>query len=339
MASELFVFTAAKGKARQHREATIDRLVGIDEIAPRSARAAAGLRAAGLEEVRCWGSVPGPGNQSSWRRMEPGHWALLYGGEKHFPWLLRVGLKTRSKSLARHLWGEDAEGRTWELMFFFDLGLRVDLSLSEVREALAYEEKEWVPQGLQYPAGWRQAALLDRFGSFEAFASESSVSPAAEAAVPPPSLEELLVGGRYKGPLEKPPRAPRRLSPPDPDRTGRGLMAHEETVAKLEKHIGPSFRIGTRGVNHDGTWKRAGTFCICEVKSITAKNEVQQLQKGLGQILHNRFKAQRGRRERVETYLIAEHEPADSSLWRELCEQQGVVFSWPERFDLDVEVS
>jgi len=339
VASELFVFTAAKGDARRHREATIDRLVGIEEIEPRSARAAAGLRAAGLRESRCWGSVPGPGNQSSWRRMEPGHWGLLYGGEKHFPWLLRVGHKARSKSLAKHLWGEDADGRTWELMFFFDLGLRVDLSLAEVRGALAYEESEWVPQGLQYPADWRQAALLDRFGSFEAFASEGVAGSAVAATVPPPSLEELLVGGRYKGPPGKPPRAPRRRLPPDPDRSGRGFMAHEETVAKLKEHVGPSFRIGTRGVNHDGTWKRAGSFCICEVKSITAKNQVQQLQKGLGQILHNRFKAQRGRPERVVTYLIAEREPADSSLWRELCEQQGVVFSWPERFNLDIEVS
>ncbi len=334
MESEVFVFTAAGSAARRHREATIEQAVPVAAMEPLAARIATRLAAEGHEEVHCWGSVPGSGNLRSWGRMQPGHWALLYGGEDRFPWLLRVALTGRSKRLARDLWGEDRDGRTWELMFFFDLARRVDLGTEEVREALAYEDG-WVPQGLQYPGPQHQTALLEKFGSLEAFAA-SGVGPVSEEAVLL-SPEELLMGGRFHGPPAKPPRAPQNRQPPDPDRSGRGLIAHEETVAKLRRHVGPTFRKGTPGINHDGCWKVGAGFCISEVKSITARNEVGQLQKGLGQILHNRFKARENGIEGVKAYLIAEREPANSALWVKLAHEHGVVFSWPERFAEDVE--
>jgi len=338
MASELFVFTASNREAQRHRERTIERLVRLEEVEPHAARIARRLRANGHRELRCWGSIPGPGNLSSWNRMQPGHWALLYVGEEAFPWMFRVALTARSKALARSLWGEDGKDQTWELMFFFDLAQRVDLGLSEVRAALAYEEeKDWIPQGLQYPAAWRQRALLEKFGSFPALASATAEGSAEVAPASLPTLEELLVGEKYKGPPSKPPRSPRRRLSPDPDRSGRGFMAHEETVEKLRRHVGTTFRKGTRGVNHDGTWKTRGRFCICEVKSVTAKNEVEQLRRGLGQILHNRFKAQRGRSEKVRAFLIAERKPSNSALWVKLAEESGVVFTWPERFADDIE--
>lgn len=337
MASELFVFTTSNKAARRNRERTIEQLVSVDEIEPHAAGIARQLRADGLSELRCWGSIPGPKNRPSWKRMQPGHWALLYGHEGSFPWMLRVARTAQSKTLARSLWGENGEGETWELMFFFDLARRVDLGLNEVREALAYEGEDWLPRGLQYPADWRQRALLEKFGSFSGFAAATAALPAEEEP-PLPTLEELLVGRKRRRRRSKPPRPPRKRLPPDPDRSGRGYVAHEETVDKLLQHIGPTFREGTaEGVNHDGTWKVGGGFCICEVKSVTARNEVEQLRKGLGQILHNRFKAQEGRAEKVKAFLIAEREPSNSALWVELAGESGVVFTWPERFGEDVE--
>jgi hypothetical protein len=337
VASEIFVFTASNPAARRHRERTIEQLVGLDEIEPYAARAARQLRAEGLEELRCWGSIPGPNNQKSWSRMQPGHWALLYAGDRSFPWLLRVARKARLKQLARNLWGEDGEGQTWELMFFFDVAQRVDLTLAEVREALGYEGEDWVPQGLQYPAGDHQKALLESFGSIEAFAA-SVVEEGVEREALAPSAEELMVGGEFRGPPDKPPRSPQPRQPPDPDRTGRGAVAHEQTVGELCRHVGPSFRKGrTFGINHDGTWKVDGAFCMAEVKSINDHNQVEQLQKGLGQILHNLFKAEENEVPIFEAYLIAEREPRNSSLWRRLATKHGVVFSWPERFGEDVE--
>jgi hypothetical protein len=336
LASEIFVFTASNPDARRHRERTIEQPVRLEEIEPHAAALARQLRAEGHEQIRCWGSVPGPNNRKSWRRMQPGHWALLYAGEERFPWLLRVARTAQLKQLARSLWGEDGEGRTWELMFFFDLALRVDLGLGEVREALGYEGDDWVPQGLQYPAAARQDALLGSFGTLEAFAS-SVVEEGAEDGAILPSPEELMVGGEFGGPPDRPPRSPQPRQPPDPDRSGRGAVAHEETVDKLCKHVGPTFRKGRAGgINHDGTWKVDGAYCMAEVKSINNHNQVEQLQKGLGQILHNLFKAEENEVEIFEAYLIAEREPRNSSLWRRLAEKHGIVFSWPERFAEDI---
>jgi hypothetical protein len=336
MKEGIFVFTASGPSPRRHRERTIDQVVRFEEIEPISARIANALRTRGFGDVRCWGSVPTEGNRATWQRMRPGHWGLLYGSDRRFPWLLRVGYKDRSKTLARALWEEDSKGQTWELMFFFDLALPVDLSLEEVREAFAYEGDTWRPQGLHYPAAEHQAAVLEKFGSLEAFAAAVAGVAPEEAGAAALSPRERLMGGEYKGPPAKPPRTPKDRLPPDPDRTGRGFMAHEATVQKLRTHIGRSFRKGTLGINHDGAWEADGGFCISEVKSIIGKNESGQLQKGLGQVLHNRFKAQESGIDNVKAYLIAEREPVSSDAWKRLCRQCEVVFTWPERFGVDV---
>jgi hypothetical protein len=335
LASEAFVFTAANREAREHRERTIDSPVAVAEVRLHAARAADAMEERGLDEARCWGALPTMGNLRSWQRMRPGHWGLLYAGEKRFPLMLRVGLKARYRGLARHLWGEDPEGLTWELMYFFDQVRQVDLGLAEVREIFGYDRK-WRPQGLQYPGAEQQSALLEKYGAAAALASAASgQSPATGPAAV--SVDDLLDGGRFRGVPKRPPRSPQRRLPPDPDRSGRGYIAHEKTVAALEKHVGRAyFSIGTLGVNHDGYWKANGDRHICEVKSITARNEVGQLQKGLGQVLHNRFKTEWNGAKAVHAYLIAEREPSNSQLWRALASQQEVVFTWPGRFAEDV---
>jgi hypothetical protein len=333
--SKVFFFTAVDPRARDHYRRTIERAVPLEEIGEDEPDLAAELAGTGLKAVRCWGSVPGDGNRRSWGRMRPGHRALLYLGDASFPLLLQVTHKARSQALAERLWGRDTDDRTWELMFFFGASRQVDLDIGRVREAFGYED-DWWPQGLQYPAPERQSTLLEKFGSVEAFASTLGQGPdGLPAASEKVDLDKLLLGGPFKGAPSKPPRARRSGPPSDPDVSGRGHLAHEQTVALLEAHIGPSFRKGTRGVNHDGVWKLDGHFHIAEVKSVTPLNEVEQLQKGLGQVLYNCFKAAWNGAE-VVGYLIAEREPSSSSLWLELCARHDIVFTWPERFEADV---
>jgi hypothetical protein len=335
MSAEIFVFTAAGDAAQEHYWKTIGSAVPIEEVAGVDAGIAADLSGMRLESLRCWGSVPGPGNLRSWERMQPGHWAMVYVGKGQFPYLLELVHKARSEEVADRLWGRNPEGKTWELMFFFGAFQPVDLSIGSVREALGYDESWW-PQGLQYPTPEHQAMLLEKYGSIEAFVSTAAAGDGPPASGSPPSPEEVLLGGKFTGAPTKPPKPREQRKNPDPDVAGRGYVAHEKTVEKLSRHVGSSFRKGTPGINHDGGWKVDGGFAIAEVKSITSRNEVGQLQKGLGQILHNRFKAERNEIEVVTAYLIAERKPANSELWRSLAKRHDVVFSWPERFDEDV---
>jgi hypothetical protein len=345
METEVFVFTAAGEAAQEHYRRTIESPVPLEEVAGYEPGVAADLTAAGHDAVRCWGSVPGSGNRRSWERMRPGHWAMLYVGGGRFPLLLRVAHKAHSRPLAERLWDRDADGDTWELMFFFDQTRPADLDIDQVRGALGYGD-DWWPQGLQYPTPEHQEALLEKFGSIEAFASSVGAGDGssgggggrglASGRDGGMSAEELLLGKRFKGAPDKPPRVPRHNRPLDPDVTGRGYLAHERTVELLCRHVGPGFRKGTPRVNHDGAWAVDGGFSIAEVKSNNSSNDVSQLQKGLGQVQYNRIKAERNGAEIVAAYLVAEREPVNSALWVELCTRGDVVFTWSERFETDI---
>jgi hypothetical protein len=334
MSSDIFVFTAPGGLARDNYVKTIEEPVPVAEVAARAPRAGRTLLDLGFENIRCWGSRPGTGNSKTVARMKAGDWALPYV-DGDFPHLLKVASKTKSKRLAESLWGTE-EGETWSLMYFFSDVQPVDLSLEEVRDALGHK-KNWRPRGLHYPSPENQSALLEKFGSIEAFAASVGTSaPAAEMAALP-TARELLLGKRFEGVPANPPRPRRYKEPSDPDASGRGYMAHEETVAKLRRHVGPSFRKGKKGINHDGAWEVGEKFSISEVKSITGKNQVAQLEKGLGQILWNQFKAEMNEVKDVTAYLIAEREPANSEDWRELARRHGVILTWPARFGEDVQ--
>src|SRR6185295_19768128 len=141
-ASELFVFVATDPPARRNYARTLEKEVPLAEIARYKPTAAKELGELGLDAVPCWGSVAGPNNLKSWRKMRPGHRALLYLGDGHFPLLLKVAAKARSKALAKHLWGDDGNGETWELMFFFDAAESIDLDIRQARSALGYGE-DW----------------------------------------------------------------------------------------------------------------------------------------------------------------------------------------------------
>lgn len=331
--SEIFVFTAASTDAQEHYERTIRTAVPVSELAATDPLVAGELRSLGVEEVRCWGSKPGPQNLRSWAHMKPGHWALLYVGRKRFPLALPLIHKAYSPSLAAYLWGRDeSDGSTWERMFFFGEPREVDMTIDEVRASLGYDDAWW-PQGLQYPTVEHQEALLEKFGSVDAFVG--SAQRGSSSATPPDGSPSLL-GGSFKGVPARPPKAPVRDPNPDADVSGRGYMAHERTVAKLVAHVGPSLRKGTPGINHDGAWVVGEEHQLVEVKSITSRNEVGQLQRGLGQVLHNCRKARDAGFDPLQGYLLAEREPANSQLWRTLCHEHGIVFSWPERFADDV---
>src|SRR4051812_16260607 len=92
-------------------------------------------------------------------------------------------------SLAEHLWGRDTtDGQTWELMFYFAPPTVVDLTTDQVRASLGYDATWW-PQGLQYPTPDHQEALLEKYGTVEAFVRSASDGGAShDGEVPEPAV-------------------------------------------------------------------------------------------------------------------------------------------------------
>lgn len=137
--------------------------------------------------------------------------------------------------------------------------------------------------------------------------------------------------------IEVPEEARREERPPrDPDAFGRGLKAHEATrdaLASAATSKGLDPRQGEVDPLFDLGWRRRdGRFVMCEVKSLTARNQTSQLRLGLGQILdyHDRL-SMTG----TESVLVVavEKEPGGSGRWLRLFEKHRVKLVWPETFE------
>jgi hypothetical protein len=117
----------------------------------------------------------------------------------------------------------------------------------------------------------------------------------------------------------------------DPAVVERGLRGHANTqnalAAAVESagHTPLSPRSGDP--NFDLGWHVGDAFFVAEVKSITTKNEEQQLRLGLGQVLRYRH-VLHGRFDAVRAVLVAEREPRDPA-WRVLCQSLDVLFATP----------
>lgn len=84
----------------------------------------------------------------------------------------------------------------------------------------------------------------------------------------------------------------------------------------------------------DIQWQVGTKLFVAEVKSLTKSNEMSQLRRGLGQILHYRYLAAARYPELdVVAVLIVPRSPATSDDWRAVCRHAEVLLAWPPRFD------
>jgi len=84
----------------------------------------------------------------------------------------------------------------------------------------------------------------------------------------------------------------------------------------------------------DIQWQVGQTLFVAEVKSLIKSNELSQLRRGLGQILHYRYLAAAQYPELdVVAVLIVPRSPTTSDDWSAVCRHAGVLLAWPPRFD------
>jgi hypothetical protein len=267
--------------------------------------------------------------------MEPGDLGLLYT-EGRFRWAVRAYAKIESVATAKSIWGTNEE-ETWGLIYFLDPVEAIDVNVATVRQALAYEPI-WSPLGFGYPAEERQVLLREKFGSIEAFvASLGAGAPEAFREIDRP-LGKTYVRARTDLNLA----APRKRTEFDPDLAGRGLNAHGETQNLFVDHL-ESLGLKPKspddtGIKWDVFWETDGIAYVGEVKSLTRRNEENQLRRALGQVLRYRQLLAR-LREDVRAVTVAEREPTASGDWLELCGELGVTLTWPERFGEDFPAS
>jgi len=141
-------------------------------------------------------------------------------------------------------------------------------------------------------------------------------------------------GKAYREANESPPDSNMEAPPSkDPDSVGRGLAAHNKTqnkIAETVRQLGVVPRSpAPREPDFDLAWKAQDTFNVCEVKSITSKNEERQLRMAIGQAIRYRQKLAAAGYEPVRAVVATEREPTDPT-WNDLCEDEGILLIWPE---------
>ncbi|PRX52610.1 hypothetical protein B0I32_1317 [Nonomuraea fuscirosea] len=119
---------------------------------------------------------------------------------------------------------------------------------------------------------------------------------------------------------------------PNTELNGRNLRAHR----RLQNLLASELRArgieplspGPADPDFDLAWHPdANCLTVCEIKSLTRANEINQLRLGLGQVLD--YVDQLGHRaERVLGVLWIEREPSDDR-WIALCQRAGIRLAWP----------
>lgn len=121
----------------------------------------------------------------------------------------------------------------------------------------------------------------------------------------------------------------------DPDLIDRGTVAHmdiQDSLADVVSSHGlaPLSPLGD-DPQFDLAWRDGPAVVVCEVKSLTAENEISQLRLGLGQVLSYLYKLNWRDVHEVRGVLAVEREPTDSD-WIDICADHGVTLTWAPDF-------
>lgn len=121
----------------------------------------------------------------------------------------------------------------------------------------------------------------------------------------------------------------------NPDLIDRGTVAHMDIQDLLSalvqsRGLAPLQPLGG-DPQFDLAWRAGSSAVVCEVKSLTAENEVSQLRLGLGQVLSYMYKLNWHEADEVRGVLAVEREPVDAD-WANICADHGVTLTWAPDF-------
>jgi hypothetical protein len=149
-----------------------------------------------------------------------------------------------------------------------------------------------------------------------------------------PDRGDPTLGSDYREANENATTAGRDPFEIDPSLVDRALRGHATTQNALanylrSQHLTPRSPLPGEP-QFDLGWLDGQLLFVAEVKSLTERNEEQQLRLGLGQVLRYRnLLADRHRT--VIAVLTLERAPSDQS-WLALCSELGVRLTWPPSF-------
>ena len=114
-------------------------------------------------KVPMWGVTPGKtgSNRSKWEKVELGA-LVLFSADKKIYGCGVVAAKFNNKALAKHLWGVDPNGSTWEYMYALAEVRSLNIPYRDFNKAIGYK-LNYVIQGFNVLDEAKSVAFLDTF--------------------------------------------------------------------------------------------------------------------------------------------------------------------------------
>lgn len=169
MSEKLFVFTASGSEAYRHYIDTIEEGFTLDKIRHFLSEDDLMNMADifGERTIRAWGATPGSGNIRNWRNLEVDDRILIYR-KGNYEYIATIVHKMHNPELAKHLWGADPSGQTWEYMYFLDNLRELSVPASDFNKVVGYAPN-YFPQGFMQISGKRLTPLIEKSGSIDEF--------------------------------------------------------------------------------------------------------------------------------------------------------------------------
>src|SRR3989344_945300 len=169
MAIKLFIITASQPESYKHYIDTIEEGFSLTDIEQfLSEEDLEKIKIIfGNKKIHAWGGTPGSGNVRTWNNLDVDDRIIIYR-KLNYEYVATVAYKFHNKELAKHLWGNDSEGQTWEYMYLLDNVTELSVPASEFNKVVNYASN-YFPQGFTQISGNKLTPLLDRFGSIDEF--------------------------------------------------------------------------------------------------------------------------------------------------------------------------
>lgn len=106
--------------------------------------------------------------RSRWERMKPGDYVLFYA-KGRFNYSARVVLPTFNEALGRVLWPNSKTGEPWSCLFFIDQVQETQIPIKSLQGFAGYEPTWTRVQGFMKLNKAGTEAIIEQFGSIEAF--------------------------------------------------------------------------------------------------------------------------------------------------------------------------
>lgn len=154
--------------AKEHFIDTIEKLVPKESIYPflnDEQRISFDIHCS--DAVAVWGVTEGKTkqNKTKWKKLKTGDIALLYTNKRIFN-KGKITLCIHNEELARSLWSVNADGKTWEYIYFLDELQEIDLPILEFNDALGYKSN-YIIQGFNVLEDEKAEVIANLLGETE----------------------------------------------------------------------------------------------------------------------------------------------------------------------------